>query len=173
MSELYHQEINELYLRHEPQVYRIARRGLSHQDAEEIVNSAFEAAYRHWVKVRIFEYPIGYVIRAALNMRIDRLRAQGQAALPLDDLDDLDEAGSSEAPESDHIDLRTALTYLSPREEQLIILRYWTGLTSIEIARVLDLAPGHVGRTLSDARKKLAKMLAAQNQTDSDGDPDE
>ena len=172
MSEQYQREIENLYVEFEAQVYRCARRGLSHQDAEEIVNSSFLALLPHWNRVREYRSPIMYVMRTALNLRADVFRRAAQR--PTRSLDELDRAGySTPGPEPDRLDLRTALSYLSPREEQMTVMRYWMDLDPDEIAQILGVHDGHVRKTLLNAREKLAKLLVPDEASGPDGAPDE
>jgi len=173
-TEQYKIEIEKLFVEYEAQVYRCAHRGLSHQDAEEIVSSAFLALLPHWTEVREYRSPIMYVMRTALNLRADALqRAAQRRAQSLDDLDET--RHHTPGPEPDHLDLRAALTHLSAREEQMTIMRYWTDLDPDEIAQVLGLHGGHVRKTLLNARERLGELLSPEqspeNQTGLDGGP--
>lgn len=59
------------------------------------------------------------------------------------------------------LDVRAALTRLSPRERACIVLRFYDDLTVSQIAGRLGLAEGSVKRYLSDASAKLANLLGA------------
>ena len=167
-TEQYSIEIEKLFVEYEAQVYRCAHRGLSHQDAEEIVNSAFLALLPHWTEVREYRSPIMYVMRTALNLRADALRRAAQRrAQGLDDLDEI--RHHTPGPEPEHLELREALTHLSAREEQMTVMRYWTDLDPDEIAQVLGLHDAQVRKTLLDAREKLAELLPHKNKTGLDG----
>jgi RNA polymerase sigma factor (sigma-70 family) len=154
-------EITSLYDQFADQAYRCARRGLSHEDAEEIVNFSFLAARMHWERVRAFTAPIGYVMKTVCNLRADALARRAlRPSISLEDLpeipgDDADVPANRDA----HDRLHAALTKLSPREEQMVVLYYWTGLPAKDIAAVLEVQPGHVSRTLSDARARLRRLL--------------
>jgi RNA polymerase sigma factor (sigma-70 family) len=170
---LYEQEITKLYDQFADQAYRCARRGLRHEDAEEIVNSAFLAAWRHWERVRTFEFPITYVMKTVTNLRADALtRAALRQTISLDDPSTAEPASLGTIENEDVWLLHEALRQLSPREEQVTVLHYWTGLPTREIAEVLGKSIGHVGRTLSDARARLHRILGT-NDDDKPGADDE
>jgi RNA polymerase sigma factor (sigma-70 family) len=167
---LYDEEITKLYDRFADEVYRCARRGLLHEDAEEIVNSAFLAARREWERVREFEYPVAYAMKVAANLRADAL--SGAARYPVVSLDDPSTPepwryGAS-APE-EVWRVREALSRLSPREEQVTVLYYWTDLPTKDIAAALQVSVGHISRTLSDARARLRRVLSGEADGTSEG----
>ena len=65
------------------------------------------------------------------------------------------------APEID-VALWDTVRALPKRERELIALRYVAGLTEIQIATTLDIAPGTVARGLHDARTHLHAMLTPE-----------
>jgi RNA polymerase sigma factor (sigma-70 family) len=170
---LYDLEITKLFDEFADQVYWCVRRGLCHEDAEEIVNFSFMAARLHWGKVREYEYPVGYVMKTARNLRADALaRVSSRPAVSLDDpaTPDPGVQGSGGFDE-DAWRLREALAQLTPREQQITVLYYWTGLPAKQIADSLGISPGHIGRTLSDARARLHRLLSAPPEHDENGHP--
>jgi RNA polymerase sigma factor (sigma-70 family) len=171
---LYDLEITKLYDEFTAQVYRCARRGLGHEDAEEIVNSSFMAARRHWERVRAYAFPIGYVMKSALNMRADALaRAARRQTVSLDDPSTPEPWPLWTSADEDASRLHEALRRLSPREEQVTVLYYWAGLPTRDIADAVGVSVGHVSRTLSDARARLHRLLSDSDGQTQDGADDE
>jgi RNA polymerase sigma factor (sigma-70 family) len=171
---LYDLEITKLYDEFAAQVYRCARRGLGHEDAEEIVNASFMAARRHWERVRAYAFPIAYVMKTASNLRADALaRAARRQTVSLDDPSILEPWLLWTSVDEDVSRLHEALARLSPREEQVTVFYYWTGLPTRDIAEVLGVSVGHVSRTLSDARARLRRLLSDPDGEKESGADDE
>ena len=57
-------------------------------------------------------------------------------------------------------DLHTAIGRLRATEREILLLRTWEGLSSCEIATVMDLTPKAVDNRLARIRKKLTRMIA-------------
>jgi RNA polymerase sigma-70 factor, ECF subfamily len=167
----YDQELTKLFEEYWDQVLRYAHPGLSRESAEDITNFAFMAARLHWAVVREYVHPIGYVFKTAYNMHADALaQAAKQPTVSLDDPRTPEPLARTAGPDVEDIwALREALHQLSPREEQFVILYYWTGFSETEIADALGLSSGHVSRTLSDARARLLRLLSPPNEDDQKG----
>ena len=77
----------------------------------------------------------------------------------------LADAGASVAPafSAEALDLHVALASLDPRRRAVILLHYYAGLSSGEIAGVLRVSPATVRFHLMRARAALRKALAISN----------
>lgn len=125
----------------------------SRHDAEDIVQTALEKAYRHWRKIEGDPEP--YVRRILVNLTISRARR----------FRILREHSVAEPPEQltgsgiDGVPLRNAmideLRTLPPRQRAVLVLRYWEDLSEAETAEVLGCS---VGTVKSQASKALAKL---------------
>ena len=124
--------------------------------AEDLVQSAFAAAYRHRRRID----PPGaeaYVRRAVLNgylswWRRGRVRERVTDRPPDRPMADV----ASAVDERDA--MWAALATLPPRQRAVLVLRYYEDLSEAEIARVLDVAAGTVK---SQAAKALATLRAS------------
>jgi RNA polymerase sigma factor (sigma-70 family) len=56
-------------------IRRVARRTGSHADAEDLVQSAFERMHRY-TQTRRIENPAGFLVRTAVNLRLDAYRRE-------------------------------------------------------------------------------------------------
>ena len=65
------------------------------------------------------------------------------------------------APERDP-DLATAIRQLAPQRRLVVFLRYFGGLSYAELAQALDVSPGTIAATLSQAREQLLADLATK-----------
>lgn len=125
----------------------------SRHDAEDVVQSALEKAYRHWS--RIEGDPEPYVRRILVNLTISRARRRKilrevHVAEPPD----------TEIPEAaDGVVLRDALIRelhrLPPRQRAVLVLRYWEDLSEAQTAQLLGCS---VGTVKSQASKALARL---------------
>jgi RNA polymerase sigma-70 factor (sigma-E family) len=124
----------------------------SRHDAEDVLQSALERAYRQWR--RIDGDPEPYVRRILVNLVINRTRRFRV-------LRELSFAAPPERPDRDgpDIPLRTVLLdelrTLPPRQRAVLVLRYWEDLSEAETADLLGCA---VGTVKSQAARGLAKL---------------
>jgi RNA polymerase sigma-70 factor, ECF subfamily len=68
-------------------------------------------------------------------------------------------SADSEATRAGHIDLRRALASLEPDLRLAIVMRYYFGLSSTEIARIVNASPVTVRWRLMIARRRLRTLL--------------
>ena len=61
---------------------------------------------------------------------------------------------------AEETDLRAAIGRLRAIEREILLLRTWEGLSSSEVATVMDLTPKAVDNRLARIRKKLTRMIA-------------
>lgn len=101
----------------------------------------------------------GYVRQVIRTLFLDSARRHTSWRARLHLLADPGVAPSPEAAVTAGVDVRAALTTLSPRERACIVLRHVDDLTVADIARDLGLSTGAVKRYLSDATAKLRRTL--------------
>lgn len=122
----------------------------SNDIANDVVHDAFVAVYRRWDTL---DEPGPYLHMAVLNgcRGIHRQRSRQRRFLPRL----IDRAAP--ASEDEHLDdLLAALPF---NQRAAVVLRFYGGLTTEEIARELGCAPGSVGPWISRALTKLRKAL--------------
>lgn len=129
----------------------------SRQDAEDVVQTALEKAYRHWG--RIEGDPEPYVRRSVINLIISRARRR--KVLREVHLTRLPEPSVEGA--ADGVVLRDALIRelhrLPARQRAVLVLRYWEDLSEAETAKLLGCS---VGTVKSQASRALAKLREQQ-----------
>lgn len=148
------QEFADLASERMPALLRYAHLLTGDRDrAEDLVQSAFAAAYRHRRRID----PAGaeaYLRRAVLNgylswWRRGRVRERVTDRPP-------DRPTADVAPTVDDRDaMWAALATLPPRQRAVLVLRYYEDLSEADIARVLDVSAGTVK---SQAAKALATL---------------
>lgn len=150
-----------LYRRTFPRVYAYVASLLRDRSAaEDVTAQAFERAYR---KRRSFQASRGtaeaWVFGIARNAALDELRRRKRrAGLEIDPEDVTAGAPDEEAERAlRRATVRSALGELSPRERDMIALKFAGGLPNAEIARVLRLSESNVGTRLHRTIEKLRK----------------
>jgi RNA polymerase sigma-70 factor (ECF subfamily) len=150
--------LGALYDRHASLLLRLLTRVLgASQEAEDVLHEVFLEV---WERAGDYDPGRGSV-RAWLVMRarsrgLDRLRALGRARaaqLP---------SASSAAPEPstpDLLSVRQALGSLAPDLRQLLVLGYFEGMSSAEIAERQQLAIGTVKSRVARALAELRQAL--------------
>jgi RNA polymerase sigma factor (sigma-70 family) len=132
--------------------------------AEDVTAQAFERAYR---RRRTFDPQRGtmraWLFGIARNAALDELRRRKrQAELFAEPVD----AGAPTAADGAEAALRRealreALATLSPRERELVALKYFAGLANTEIATVIETSESNVGTRLHRVLEKLRRACDA------------
>jgi RNA polymerase sigma-70 factor (ECF subfamily) len=127
--------------------------------AEDVTAAAFERAYR---KRSRFDPRRGtrraWLFGIARNAALDELRRRKR-------LTELVDEPADETPAPDEAAdvglrraaLRTALARLTPRERELVALKFFAGLSNAEIAGVLGVSESNVGTRLHRTVEKLRR----------------
>lgn len=98
--------------------------------------------------------PVALLYRIALNLRIDAYRREKSAAIEtVENLEELPIAAPEESDEFAH--LRALIKTLPASEQNLLLLRYWIGLSHKEVAQTLDLPEGTVRRQCATTLHRL------------------
>ena len=98
--------------------------------------------------------PVALLYRIAINLRIDAHRRD--KARPTDNVENPDEfPAPDDAEPDDHAHIRTLIKTLPESEQNLLLLRYWIGLSHKEAAEVLGMPEGTVRRRCAEALSKI------------------
>jgi RNA polymerase sigma-70 factor (ECF subfamily) len=145
-------EIERLYREHRARLVRLVERELhDHQDAEDVVQTAFLDAQRALERGTIPHNPRAWLAAIALNAA-HRLRRRRLDAEPLEDFAVQEASGMSE--------IHAALTSL-PREQRAAVLyRDVLGLSYGETAEQMGRSVNAVTMLLHRGRKRLRQTLA-------------
>jgi len=149
-----------------PQVYRyVAYRVGDTATAEDLTSEIFENALRAWNGRRKPEALMPWLFRIARNAVFSHYRQNGrreavplEAAAALPALDADPEQRLLEAEQRRRA--RQALQQLSRREQDLIALKFGSGMTNRELAPVLGLSESNVAVLLHRALRKIQSDLA-------------
>ena len=134
--------------------------------AEDVTALAFERAY---ARRRSFDRRRGderaWLFGIARNAALDELRRRRRTASLLVEPETLPEE-SLASPDDGELELRrsavrAALAALTPRERELIALKFHAGLTNTELASVLGVSVSNAGTMLHRAVQKLRSAVNA------------
>ena len=157
-----------LMRRHNQRAYRAARAILRDDgEAEDAVQQAWLAAYRHLSDFEERSRFSTWLIRITVNAALSRTRTRAASVRP-SDVDAADEAEPSPGPEERvlgreiaHL-LEAAIDDLPAAYRSVLVLREVEGLDTAETALCLGLAEGAVKTRLHRARSLLRRLLEAR-----------
>jgi RNA polymerase sigma-70 factor (sigma-E family) len=157
--------ISTLFRLHFWPLVRLARQLVDDQQtAEDVVQEAFLTLHRRWNRLRDPDRALTYVRSAVLNLSRSQIRRRqvrrrldpviGEEALPGADV------GVLSGAEADRI--AAALRRLPRRQQEVLVLRYWSELDEQEIARTLNVSRGsvktHAHRALRALQRELGEV---------------
>lgn len=130
--------------------------------AEEVVHDAFAGLVARG-RLRDPGAAVGYLRTAVVNRSrsVLRRRRTARAHAPQRALTPVDPADRAVLAE-EHREVLTALDTLPPRQREVVVLRYWSGLSEAEIAGTLGISTGTVKSTASRALWALETILEEQ-----------
>ena len=156
--------IDDIYRTHRMGMVRLAILLVDDQaSAEDVVQEAFAGLFRNWGGLRDNAAAIGYLRTAVVNGSRSMLRRRrtARAYVP-------PHAGTERSAESlalltaEHQAVVSALGDLAPRQREVLVLRYYGGLSEAEIAEATGLSKGTVKSTASRAVAKLGDIMRAR-----------
>jgi RNA polymerase sigma-70 factor (sigma-E family) len=123
----------------------------SPETAHDVVQDAFAAAHRRWDVVRD---PAAYLRRSVVNGAAQHHRRRHRDLAVMRRHGPADTATS---PEDEY--LADAIAALPFRQQAVVVLRFWGGLSEADIAAAVGCRPGTVGPTLTRALRRLRTAL--------------
>jgi RNA polymerase sigma factor (sigma-70 family) len=128
-------------------------------EAEEIVQDAFVAVWERWDRVATAASPVGYLYRTAMNRhRTARRRAMRRVRVAIG----FAEGGDLFAAVDERDSLARALTTLTMRRRQALVLTELLGFDSVEAGRAMNVSDSTVRRLASEARAQLRRDLGGE-----------
>lgn len=155
--------LTALFLAHQARLVGLARLLVDDlPTAEDVVQDAFTALHRRWPWIRDKPGAVGYLQASVVNGARSSLRRRRTARAAR-----LDPPGAVPSPETAVLEaedaraLRLELARLSPRQRQVIVLRYYLDWSEKEIADTLSISCGSVKQHTSRAMTALASRMEA------------
>jgi RNA polymerase sigma-70 factor (sigma-E family) len=133
--------------------------------AEDVVQDAFLGLQRRWHAVDPAA-AAGYLRTSVVNGARSQLRRRGVARrhLRVAEPDDAPPADLAVLLDEEHREVVEAMRRLPSRQREVLVLRYWSGLSEAEIASVLGVARGTVKSSASRALAALETQLGGDRE---------
>ncbi|SNR67554.1 RNA polymerase sigma-70 factor, sigma-E family [Haloechinothrix alba] len=153
--------LEDLYRRHRMQLIRLAVLLVDDAaTAEDVVQDSFAGLYRKWAELRDSSAALGYLRAAVVNRARSVLRRRKTARdyIPPHGVN----ARSAESVamlSSEHQAVVDALSTLPHRQREVLVLRYYGGLSEAEISDATGISKGTVKSTASRALESLHRAM--------------
>ncbi|HTK61405.1 MAG TPA: SigE family RNA polymerase sigma factor [Pseudonocardia sp.] len=152
----------DLYAEHRMRLVRLAILLVDEMStAEDVVQEAFAGLHRNWGRLRDEYAAIGYLRTAVVNgsRSVLRRRRTARDYVPPHQVN-ARSAESLAMLSVEHQAVVDALGGLAPRQREVLVLRYYGGLSEAEIAEATGISKGAVKSTASRALDSVADILA-------------
>lgn len=149
----------EHYRAYLPLVAKYLARRVDSVLVEDLCSDVFEIAYKKRDQAPV-GHELPWLFNIAMNVTNNHRRKAGTAVRLLAALPVAEAAPSAESVALQNVDLRRAWNQLKPKEQQVLALLAFDGLTISQIATALQINNNVVSIRLNRARTKLAKLLA-------------
>jgi RNA polymerase sigma-70 factor (sigma-E family) len=154
----------DLYAEHRMRLVRLAILLVDEQGtAEDVVQEAFTGLHRHWGELRDERAALGYLRTAVVNgsRSVLRRRRTAREYVPPHQVN-ARSAESLAMLSAEHHAVVEALGSLPARQREVLVLRYYGGLSEAEIAESTGISKGAVKSTASRALASVAKAMAGR-----------
>jgi RNA polymerase sigma-70 factor (sigma-E family) len=128
--------------------------------AEDVVQEAFTGLHRHWGRLRDEHAALGYLRTAVVNgsRSVLRRRRTAREYTPPHTAD-ARSAESLAMLSTEHQAVVAALGKLPRRQREVLVLRYYGGLSEAEIAEATGISKGTVKSTASRGLEAIGKLV--------------
>ena len=154
--------LEDLYRQHRMRFVRLAILLVDDPaTAEDVVQEAFAGMHRHWGGLRDASAALAYLRTAVVNgsRSVLRRRKTARGYAPPHDVN-ARSAESLAMLTAEHQAVVRALSRLPDRQREVLVLRYYGGLSEAEIAEATGISRGTVKSTASRALDALQRVLA-------------
>jgi len=153
-----HKAFSDFYRQQADRLWRfLVARGCDPETAYDLISEAFLRFTQNVCKDP--SSPVALLYRIAINLHIDHYRHE-KIARTVSDPDCLEEIEEKQGITVDEKErLRRLIGTLKDDEQNLLLMRYWIGLTHKEVAQALDIPEGTVRRQSAELLKKLADQI--------------
>ena len=132
--------------------------------AEDVVHDAFIALQQHQSRLRDPDAALGYLRASVVNLSRSVLRKRQVARrhLKVAEPEATASADQDVLLRDEHRAALAAVRALPRHQREVLILRYWSGLSEREIAQALGIAPGSVKSAASRGLATLQRVLGGE-----------
>lgn len=153
--------LEDLYRQHRTRLVRLAILLVDEPaTAEDVVQEAFTGLHRHWSGLRDEAAALGYLRTAVVNgsRSVLRRRKTARGYVPPHQAN-ARSAESLAMLTTEHQAVVAALGQLPPRQREVLVLRYYGGMSEAEIAAATGVSRGTVKSSASRALDALQRIL--------------
>lgn len=151
------QAFREFYREQSGRLWKfLIARGCDRETAYDILAEAFLRFIQN--VCRDPHAPVALLYRIALNLRVDAYRRERASPVTTDASGEFPDSPAFAEPD-ENADVRTLISSLPETEQNLLLMRYWIGLSHKEVAQALGLPEGTIRRRSADVLKKLRERL--------------
>jgi RNA polymerase sigma-70 factor (sigma-E family) len=153
--------LEDLYRQHRMRLVRLAILLVDEPaTAEDVVQEAFTGLHRHWAGLRDEAAALGYLRTAVVNgsRSVLRRRKTARGYVPPHQAN-ARSAESLAMLTTEHQSVVAALGQLPPRQREVLVLRYYGGMSEAEIATATGVSRGTVKSSASRALDVLQRIL--------------
>jgi RNA polymerase sigma-70 factor (sigma-E family) len=157
-------ELAELYAAHRLSLVRLAILLVDDQaSAEDVVQDAFAHLAGRMHRLRDRHAALGYLRTSVVNGSRSALRRRRTARgyVPPRDVEPPGPDDRAVLAE-EHREVLAAVERLAPRQREVLVLRYWSGLSEAEIAEACGISRGSVKSTASRAIGALEQIMKGE-----------
>jgi RNA polymerase sigma-70 factor (sigma-E family) len=158
--------IGDLYRREYASLLRLAiLLAGDRESAEDIVHDSFAALQSRWTTLSDRGSAAGYLRVSVVNgsRSMHRRRGTGRRYLRMSEPDSVSPADAAFLLEEDHRAVAGEVRRLPRRQQQVLVLRYWSDMSESQIAAVLGISTGTVKSTASRAVKTIGRRLGVDD----------
>lgn len=149
------EEFTRLVLTYQQSMYRFALGILrNQQDAEDVLSTAVLKAYEHQTSLRDKNRFKAWIMSIIAN-EAKNMISKTKRLLLVDDMTIYEEA-----VEENQNNIWDSVMELGEQHRQIVILYYYDGFSTKDIARILRVSEGTVKSRLSRARQSLKEILS-------------
>jgi RNA polymerase sigma-70 factor (ECF subfamily) len=153
----------EIYERHAEQVYSyIYYRLGDQQTAEDLTADVFVKAVTGIKRYSYRGTPLlAWLYRIAHNVTVDHRKAAAKRAqrTAMDELDRIEAPRNALQEHDDRSDMLEAIRRLTPEQQQVVILRFYSGMSSAEVANIMGKPEGAVKALQTRAVRSLRRII--------------
>jgi RNA polymerase sigma-70 factor (sigma-E family) len=131
-------------------------------DAEDLLQTALERAYRRWPSIRCKDVPEAYVRKILVTTAVDARRRRRVRSIPLDKELLRGEPDAAIEAVPGRAALLAAVRELPLGQRAVLVLRYFDDLTEAETARILGCSVGTVKSQHARAMARLNELVPHQ-----------
>jgi RNA polymerase sigma-70 factor (sigma-E family) len=153
--------LSDLYRDHRMRMVRLAILLVDDPStAEDVVQEAFTGLHRHWSGLRDEAAAVGYLRTAVVNgsRSVLRRRRTAREYVPPHQTN-ARSAESLALLSAEHQAVVDALATLAPRQREVLVLRYYGGMSEAEISDATGISRGTVKSTASRALDAVARTM--------------